>query len=94
MEQLIKYGVDGIVQEKISGVSKQKQQLNELFSKLISNVKWCKRMDRLGRNTVQLLQLVEQLCEWNIHFVKLNLGLNKYTDKKSYLKSNSFKYVK
>ncbi|WP_374191318.1 recombinase family protein [Bacillus cereus group sp. N12] len=42
-------------------------------------------MDRLGRNTVQLLQLVEQLCERNIHFVILNLGLNKYTDKKKLL---------
>ncbi|PDY08061.1 resolvase, partial [Bacillus pseudomycoides] len=27
------------------------------------------RMDRLGRNTIQLLQLVEQLQEKDVHFV-------------------------
>lgn len=37
------------------------------------------RMDRLGRNTVQLLQLVEQLSERNIHFVILNLGIDTTT---------------
>jgi DNA invertase Pin-like site-specific DNA recombinase len=32
-----------------------------------------------GRNTVQLLQIVEQLCERNIHFVILNLGIDTRT---------------
>lgn len=36
-------------------------------------------MDRLGRNTVQLLQLVEQLQEKNVHFVILNMGIDTRT---------------
>jgi DNA invertase Pin-like site-specific DNA recombinase len=34
IEQLTKFGVDEVVKEKISGVSKQKQQLDELLSKI------------------------------------------------------------
>lgn len=56
IEQLTKFGVDEIVKEKISGVSKQKQQLDELLSKIASDdTLVVTRMDRLGRNTVQLL---------------------------------------
>ncbi|UNJ81112.1 Resolvase (plasmid) [Metabacillus dongyingensis] len=44
------------MKEKISGVSKQKQQLDELLSKIASgDTLVVTRMDRLGRNTVQLL---------------------------------------
>ncbi|WP_282156248.1 recombinase family protein [Cytobacillus gottheilii] len=80
IEQLTKFGVDEIVKEKISGVSKQKQQLDELLSKIASDdTLVVTRMDRLGRNTVQLLQLVEQFRERNIHFVILNLGIDTRT---------------
>ncbi|MEB6551310.1 recombinase family protein [Heyndrickxia sporothermodurans] len=80
IEQLTKFGVDEIVKEKISGVSKQKQQLDELLSKITTgDTLVITRMDRLGRNTVQLLQLVEQLCERDIHFVILNLGIDTRT---------------
>ncbi|WP_408011321.1 recombinase family protein [Pseudalkalibacillus sp. A8] len=80
IEQLTKYEVDEIVQEKISGVSKQKPQLDELLPKLTSgDTLVVTRMDRLGRNTVQLLQLVEELQERNIHFVILNLGIDTRT---------------
>ncbi|OZU89077.1 resolvase [Virgibacillus indicus] len=80
IEQLTKFGVDEIVEEKISGVSKQKQQLDELLSKISTgDTLVVTRMDRLGRNTVQLLQLVEQLREQNIHFVILNLGIDTRT---------------
>ena len=80
VEKLTKFGVDEIVKEKISGVSKQKQQLDELLSKIATgDTLVVTRMDRLGRNTVQLLQLVEQLRERNIHFVILNLGIDTRT---------------
>ncbi|MBG9517205.1 hypothetical protein ABE49_00165 [Bacillus thuringiensis] len=32
-------------------------------------------MDRLGRNTIQLLQFVEHLREKGVHFAVLNLGI-------------------
>lgn len=80
IDQLTKYGVDEIIEEKISGVSKQKPQLDELLSKIAADdTLVVTRMDRLGRNTVQLLQLVEQFRERNIHFVILNLGIDTRT---------------
>lgn len=80
IEQLTKYGVDEIAQEKVSGVIKQKQQLDDLLSKIVSgDTLVVTRMDRLGRNTVQMLQLVEQLQERNVHFVILNLGIDTRT---------------
>ncbi|OFD50770.1 hypothetical protein BWGOE4_04890 [Bacillus mycoides] len=36
-------------------------------------------MDRLGQNTIQLLQLVEQLREKDVHFAILNLGIDTRT---------------
>jgi DNA invertase Pin-like site-specific DNA recombinase len=36
-------------------------------------------MDCLGRNTIQLLQLVEQLREKDVHFAILNLGIDTRT---------------
>ena len=60
IEQLMKYGVDEIIKEKISGVTKQKPELDTLLSKLTAgDTLVVTRMDRLGRNTIQLLQLVE-----------------------------------
>ena len=77
IEQLTKYGVDEIVKEKTSGISKSKPLLDELLSKITSDdTLVVTRMDRLGRNTVQLLQLVEQFREKDIHFVILNLGID------------------
>ena len=80
IEQLTKFGVDEIAKEKISGISKQKQQLDKLLSQIATgDTLVVTRMDRLGRNTVQLLQLVEQLRDRNIHFVILNLGIDTRT---------------
>jgi len=78
--KLSNFCVDEIVQEKISGVSKQKQKLDELLIQLTSgDTLVVTRMDRLGRNTVQLLQLVEEFRDKNIHFVILNLGIDTRT---------------
>lgn len=54
--------------------------MDELLSKIATgDTLVVTRMDRLGRNTVQLLQLVEQLRERNIHLVILNLGIDTRT---------------
>ncbi|MCD4642728.1 MULTISPECIES: recombinase family protein [Bacillus] len=80
IEQLMKYGVDEIIKEKISGVTKQKPELDTILSKLITgDTLVVTRMDRLGRNTIQLLQLVEQLREKDVHFAILNLGIDTRT---------------
>ncbi|HDR5353619.1 TPA: recombinase family protein [Bacillus thuringiensis] len=80
IEQLLKYGVDKIVKEKISGVSQEKIELDDLLSRLIKgDTLVVTRMDRLGRNTIQLLQFVEHLREKGVHFAVLNLGIDTRT---------------
>ncbi|PRT04487.1 hypothetical protein C6356_15390 [Bacillus wiedmannii] len=75
-----KYGVDEIIKEKISRGTKQKPELDTLLSKLTAgDTLVVTRMDRLGRNTIQLLQLVEQLREKDVHFAILNLGIDTRT---------------
>lgn len=78
-EQLQAYGVDQIISEKITGVAE-----NKLLDKLIEQLKpndtlVATRMDRLGRSTVQLLHLVEELTKKNIYLVILNLGIDTRT---------------
>lgn len=54
--------------------------LDELITKLKSNdTLVATRMDRLGRSTVQLLQLVEELTKKEIYLVILNLGIDTRT---------------
>lgn len=80
IEQLNKAGVDEIVQEKISGVSKDRLELSNLLQRLQSgDTLIVTRMDRLGRNTVQLLQLTEEFKERDIQFAILNLGIDTRT---------------
>lgn len=80
IDELTKYGVDELVEEKIIGVSKQKPLLDELLSKVAPNDPLVvTRMDRVGRNTIQLFQLVERLRERDVHFVILNLGIDTRT---------------
>ncbi|EOO23736.1 hypothetical protein IIU_06940 [Bacillus cereus VD133] len=80
IEQLLKYGADKIVKEKISGVSQEKIELDDLLSRLIKgDTLVVTRMDRLGRNTIQLLQFVEHLREKGVHFAVLNLGIDTRT---------------
>ena len=59
IDELQRFGVDKIVSEKITGVAKKKNKLEELIHSLQPfDTLVVTRMDRLGRNTVQLLQLV------------------------------------
>jgi DNA invertase Pin-like site-specific DNA recombinase len=79
IEQLKAYGVDRIVSEKITGVAENKL-LDALLLKLEQgDTLIATRMDRLGRSTVQLLQLVEELSKRDIHLVILNLGIDTRT---------------
>jgi len=80
VEKLNTYGVDEIIYEKVSGITKQKQQLEYLLYKISKgDTLVVTLMDRLGRNTVQMLQLVEQLQERDVDFVILNLGIDTRT---------------
>lgn len=79
IEQLKAYGVDKIISEKITGVAE-----NKLLDSFLSELKpedtlVATRMDRLGRSTMQLLQLIEELSKKDIFLVILNLGIDTRT---------------
>lgn len=79
VEELEAYGCDEIVQEVITGISEEKE-LNNLVETLQENdTIVCTRVDRLGRNTLQLLQLLKELEERKINLVVLNLGMDTRT---------------
>ncbi|MEH7516416.1 recombinase family protein [Priestia megaterium] len=80
IEQLREAKADRIVQEKISGIQNQKEELNQLLNQLIKDdTLIVTRMDRLGRNTKQLLELIEELDKRGINLVILNLGIDTRT---------------
>lgn len=80
IDELQRFGVDKIVSEKITGVAKKKNKLEELLLSLQPfDTLVVTRMDRLGRNTVQLLQLVEELQEREIYFVIMDIGIDTRT---------------
>ena len=66
IEQLRNAKVDQIVHEKISGVLEQKEKLDQLLNQLVKgDTLVVTRMDRLGRNTKQLLELTQLIvCQY------------------------------
>lgn len=80
LQQLQEFEVDQLVSEKISGVSAKKTKLDALLRDLKENdTLVVTRMDRLGRNTIQLLELVEELKGRDVNLVILNLGIDTRT---------------
>lgn len=80
LEELTAYGVDAIIEEKITGVAKKKK-LNDLVSNVLQpgDSLIVTRMDRLGRNAVQMLQLVEELQAKGVAFIILDLNVDTST---------------
>lgn len=82
IEQLIKYGVDGIVKEKISGVSKQKQQLDELLFKIATgDTLVVTRMDRLELDCEMIREKQRLGIKLAKQKGKYRGRVKKYTDK-------------
>lgn len=80
LRELETFGVDKIVSEKISGIVERKNELDKLINELKpEDTLVVTRMDRLGRNTIQLLQLVDYLQEKDIDLVILNMGIDTRT---------------
>lgn len=78
--ELNKFGVHKVISEKVSGVSMKKDALVDLLSILSQgDVLVVTRMDRLGRNTIQLLELVEQLEQKDVYLVILNMNIDTRT---------------
>lgn len=80
LKQLHEFGVDHVFSEKISGVIARKTKLDALLLDLKDgDTLVVTRMDRLGRNTIQLLQLVEELQDRDVDLVVLNMGIDTRT---------------
>lgn len=76
IDELEKFGCDEVIQEIISGVTEDKE-LNALISRLEgSDVLVVARVDRLGRNTRQIVTLVEELEKKDANLVILDLNID------------------
>lgn len=76
VEQLESFGCEKILTEKITGVAQDKQ-LNELVEKLTDEDSLVVTgMDRLGRSTKQLLQLIDLLEEKKVRLVILDMEVD------------------
>lgn len=80
LEALKKAGCETIIEEKVIGVAKKKERLDALLNDLQEgDTLIVSRMDRLGRNTVQLLSLVEDFESSGVHLVILDLNIDTRT---------------
>lgn len=76
LEQLEAYKCDAIIEEKASGASMQRPELERLLAELKAGDRLIiTRVDRLGRNTKGLLQLVEDLQARDVVLYIIELGM-------------------
>ncbi|WP_305928002.1 recombinase family protein [Bacillus mycoides] len=80
IEALTKFGVERIYQEKVSGVSEKRPELENLFNDLqVGDTVVVARMDRLARSLKHMLELVEDLERRNVHLVSLDYNFDTRT---------------
>jgi DNA invertase Pin-like site-specific DNA recombinase len=76
IEQLRSYKCDRIIEEKFTGVTLKRPLLESLLSELEAGDKLIiSRVDRLGRNTRELLDLVADLQERDVSLYIIELGI-------------------
>ena len=80
IKELKDYAVDEIVTEKVSGASAKKVKQKELLEKLKEgDLVVVTRLDRLGRNTIQLLELVEDFKNRGVGLFVIKEGIDTRT---------------
>lgn len=80
IEALENFGVDVIYQEKVSGVSEKRPELENLLHNLQEgDTVVVARMDRLARSLKHMLELVEDLERRNVHLVSLDYNFDTRT---------------
>ncbi len=80
VDAIRKYGVDELYKEKQSGTTANRPELEKILSKLRNGdtlVIW--RLDRLGRNIKQLIELAEEFNKKGIYLVSLSESLDTST---------------
>ena len=80
IKELKSYVVDELITEKVSGASAKKIRQQELLEKLREgDLVVVTRLDRLGRNTIQLLELVEDFKNRGIGLYVIKEGIDTRT---------------
>ncbi len=80
IDALKQYGVDQIFQEKMTGTRRERPQLDEMLKYLRKGdtvVVW--KLDRIGRSTKHLVDLINEFGEKGINFVSLKDGIDTST---------------
>lgn len=79
-DALDKFGCDRIYKEKISGASKHRPEYEKMMEQLREGdtvVVW--RIDRLGRTTLELINLMVKFSEIGVNFVSITEGIDTST---------------
>jgi DNA invertase Pin-like site-specific DNA recombinase len=80
IDALKQYGVDQIFQKKMTGTKRERPQLDEMLKYLRKGdmvVVW--KLDRIGRSTKHLVDLINEFGEKGINFVSLKDGIDTST---------------
>lgn len=80
IDAFTKYGVDTVIEEKMSGARKDRPKLNELLGVLQSGDKVVVyKLDRISRSTKHLIELVELFAEKGVEFVSIQDNIDTTT---------------
>lgn len=80
VDLLVEYGAEEIIQEKMSGVKRDRAGIEELLMKCRSGDQvMVESISRLGRNTLDILQLIQQLGDRGVSFVSLKENMDTTT---------------
>lgn len=86
VDSLLAYGIDELVEEKESGTKTNRPKLNMLLDKLRpGDTLVIYELKRLGRNTKQLLSLIDEFTEKGIEFVSLTEKIDTTTPMGRYI---------
>lgn len=76
IEQLKNAGAETIVQEKLTGTTKNRPEFQALLGKLESgDTLIVTKLDRFARNTKEALEIIQELFKQNVSIHVLNIGL-------------------
>lgn len=80
IDAFTKYGVDCVIEEKMSGAKKDRPKLTQMLSELKKGDKVVVyKLDRISRSTKQLIELVELFKEKGVEFVSIQDSIDTST---------------
>lgn len=80
LEALNKYGYDHLIKEKYTGTKRNREGINELFERVAKgDIVVVESISRLGRNTLDILSIVEELNDKGVTFVSLKENMDTST---------------